>query len=232
MNNLMRRSLVAVGLSLAVFSMVAGFRPVAAQAESSGQEVVQKSLLTVEKFLADRDYRSLHEQLGRAKGVLIVPGLLKAGFIFGAEFGNGVLLARDDTGKWSYPAFYTLGAGSLGFQAGVESSEVMFLIMNQQGLEAVINHQVKLGADVSIAIGPVGAGAEASTTTSLGADIISYSKAVGLFGGAAFEGAVIGSRASWNEEYYGRPVTAETIVIEQLAQNPAADDLRKALDLR
>lgn len=223
--------MIAAGLCL-TFAMFTGTGVQPAHADASGDEVVTKAKLTVEKFLADRDYRSLHSQLNRARGVLIVPGLLKAGFIFGAEFGNGVLLARDASGKWSYPAFYTLGAGSLGLQAGVESSEVMFLIMTKEGLEAVINNQVKLGADLSIAVGPIGGGAEASTTTNFGADIVSYSKAVGLFGGAAFEGAVVGSRSSWNEAYYGRPVSAETIVLQHAAQNPQADELRNALDLK
>jgi lipid-binding SYLF domain-containing protein len=229
MLELLRRGFRVAAVATAVMLSA----PVAtAMADGSGDEIVEQAKWTVEKFLADRDYRALHRDIGRARAVLIVPGLIKAGFIFGAEFGNAVLLSRDDTGKWSYPAFYTMGAGSLGLQVGVESSEVIFLIMNQEGLEAVINHQVKLGADLSIAVGPMGTGAEASTTTNLGADIISYSKAVGLFGGVAFEGAVIGSRSSMNEEYYGRPVSPKTIVIDQLAQNPQADGLREALNLR
>lgn len=229
MLDLLRRGFLAAAAAI-VITLSVPASP--ALADGSGDEIVQQAKWTVEKFLADRDYRSLHRTIGRARGVLIVPGLIKAGFIFGAEFGNAVLLARDDAGKWSYPAFYTIGAGSLGLQVGVESSEVIFLIMSQEALEAVINHQVKLGADLSIAVGPMGTGTEASTTTNLGADIISYSKAVGLFGGVAFEGAVVGSRSSMNEAYYGRPVGPKTIVVDQLAQNPQADGLREVLDLR
>ena len=229
MLDLLRRGFLAAAVAI-VFTLSVPATP--ASADGSGDEIVEQAKWTVEKFLADRDYRSLHRGIGRARAVLIVPGLIKAGFIFGAEFGNAVLLARDDTGKWSYPAFYTIGAGSLGLQVGVESSEVIFLIMSQEALDAVINHQVKLGADLSIAVGPMGTGTEAATMTNLGADIISYSKAVGLFGGVAFEGAVVGSRSSMNEAYYGRPVGPKTIVVDQLAQNPQADGLREVLDLR
>src|SRR5262249_31912982 len=140
----------------------------------------------------------LDNQLADAKGVLIVPSFYKAGFFIGGAFGDGVLLARLPDGSFSDPAFYRMTAGSLGLQFGMVSQAVVFVIRTEKGLSAVMNDQFKMGANAGIAIGTIGAGAEAATTTHVGQDIVAYSKDSGLFAGGSIEGAAIQPRKDWN----------------------------------
>ena len=203
-----------------------------ARAASETDELVEKSRFTVEKMLAHPDFPMLRQWMRAAHGVIVVPSLLKAGFFIGGEGGHAVLLGRDIRGNWSYPAFYSIGAASLGLQIGVQDSEVMFVIMTERGLNAVINNQVKLGADASIAVGPKGAGIEGATTTALNADIYSFSLTRGLFGGISFEGSLIYKRDDWNQQYYGQPVAPREIVIDRKVSNPRAEPLRAALVVR
>jgi len=164
-------------------------------------------------------------------GVLIVPDLIKGGFIFGAEGGNGVLLLRQSPAVWSFPAFYTVGAGSVGLQIGIEAKEVLFLIMNPGAVEAVLSDQAKVGVDLSGALGPIGVGFEASTTTNLDQDIIAFSQGSGLFAGGALEGSVIARRGDMNEAYYGPGADARSITQENMFSNPGADGLRTILGI-
>lgn len=216
-------STVALALACAAFA-----GPARAQG-SAEQEIVDKARLTVEKLRRDKDLGSLNELLAKAKGVLVIPSLLKAGFILGAEGGSGVLLARDDRGEWSHPAFYTMGSGSVGIQIGFQDAEVMLVIMTDKGLDQVIKSQFKLGIDASVAAGPIGMGVEAATTLALGADIYSFSKTRGAYGGGSLEGSVIYKRDDWNRAYYGRPAASREIAIERKFANTAADGLRAAL---
>jgi len=140
-----------------------------------------------------------------------------------------VLMVRGKDGSWSNPSFVTMGAGSIGLQIGVQSAEVLFMIMTDRGLQSVMQDEFKVGADASVAVGPIGAGVEASTTANLRADIYSFSRTQGLFGGVSFEGSLLKPRPSWNESYYGRPASPRQIVIDRTVSNPGADQLRRAL---
>ena len=134
-----------------------------------------------------------------------------------------------ETGVWGPPAFYTMAAGSIGLQIGVQVSKVMFLIMTDGGLEAMMSDTLTLGADASIAAGPVGGGVEAGTTFNVDVDIYSFAHTKGLFGGVSFEGAVLVPDDDANAAYYGKPVTSRGVVILGEAANSAADGLRDAL---
>ncbi len=217
--------LAALGAVLALPARPAG-------AASEPHELVEKAKLTAERLLSQTDYPEVRNWIRKAKGVLIVPSLLKASFLIGGEGGSGVLLSRNRDTGWSNPAFYTLGAGSIGLQFGFQDSEVLFVIMTQKGLEAMIDKHVKLGADASIAAGAIGAGVEGATTAGLGADIYSYSMTRGAFGGVSFEGSVAVEREDWNRLYYGADATPRAIVIERKFSNPHAMGLRKALDIK
>ncbi|MEE8332465.1 MAG: lipid-binding SYLF domain-containing protein [Alphaproteobacteria bacterium] len=204
-----------------------------AWAASDQQALVDKAALTAERLLADPQRPTLRKYMARAKGVLVVPSLIKGGFIFGIEGGSGVLLARGDKG-WSHPSFFTIGAGSIGIQAGIQDAQVMLVIMTDKGLRAVIKRQFKFGVDASAAIGPgdgigAGAGVGSATTAGLGADIYSFSDTRGLFAGASFEGAAVVKREDWNRAYYGDDATTNRIVLEGKAANQGADRLRRAL---
>lgn len=213
----------AVALSLFVVPL--------AQAAPDQQQAVDEALNVVrEMHNATNDIAARARQLiHRSRAVLIVPELVKGGFIFGAQGGTGVLLARGGKDNWSDPAFYALGAGSFGFQIGVEVSKVVLIIMSEKALHAVMANKVKLGAEAGLAVATLGAGGEASTTTNAGADILVVAESKGLFGGVAIEGGVMSPRHDWDVAYYGREVSARDIVIRRSVSNPDAAALRRAL---
>lgn len=200
-----------------------------AAAASKTEELVETARFAVERMLNDPDQPEIRPVVEKARGVLIIPELIKGGLIIGAEGGTGVLLARGADGTWSSPAFYTLYAGSFGLQAGGQVSSTIFALMNDGAVSAFMKNEFKLGADASVAVGPLGSGIEASTTTNLSADIYAFSRTAGLFGGGALEGAKISSRQDLNDEYYGAVATPADIVIERKFFNRGADALRKAL---
>ena len=148
----------------------------------------------------------------------------------GAEGGSGVLIARRADGSWGYPAFYTLGAASIGIQFGIQDTETVLVIRNDGALRSIIKNQGKFGADLGVTAGFYGAGMEASTTTNLRLDVLAFTNSkVGVFGGASLEGAVLARRWDMNEAFYAKGATPEKIVLEGLYKNTQADRLRSAL---
>jgi len=219
----------ARALVAALALTMAYMAPAAARAETDPEALVEKARLTFDSMFNDKNYTQLKRQLKFAKALLIVPSQLKAAFIFGAQGGSGVLIARDANGAWGYPAFYTIGSGSVGLQIGFQNSEAVLEIMTDKGLNAVINNQVKLGVDASVAVGPVGEGINGSTTTAAGADIVTFSRTEGLFAGGSLDGAVIVKRDDWNADFYGKGATPRAIIYDKKYSNPKADALREAL---
>ncbi len=220
----------AVFLLLVLPFLVAGCtRPAPSRDDTVG--LLDKALWTVETFKKrpETAMETFRRALEDAQGVAIFPGLIKAGFFLGAEGGNGVMLARNADGTWGYPGFYSLGAASIGFQFGGQVSEVILVLRSRGAVEALVEHQGKLGAGVELAAGTVGAGLEAAVTSNLGADILVFSQAAGLYGGASLEGAVLAKRVDMNEAHYGKGATPRAIVLEGKFTSPAADDLRAAL---
>jgi lipid-binding SYLF domain-containing protein len=194
--------------------------PAAAQKEQ--QELVDRAQATLNDFLRDPEMSWFQKNLGRAKGVLIAPEIVKAGFIVGGSGGRAVLLARDaGSGQWRGPVFYTMATGSIGFQAGIAASENVTLVMTEKGLNTLLAPSVKLGADASVAAGPVGAGAASDVKT----DFISFARSKGLYGGLNLDGTVVTANNDWNNAYYGKKVLAPDIVIRGTATNPKAGDL-------
>jgi lipid-binding SYLF domain-containing protein len=194
-----------------------------ALAQSEQQTLVDSADRTLSNFLRDPDMTWLQQNIGRAKAVMIAPQVVKAGFIFGGSGGRSVMLARDaKTGKWAGPAFYTLATASVGFQAGVEVSEVVTLVMTEKGLNSLMAPSVKLGGDASVAAGPIGAGAKSDVV----ADFVSFSRAKGLYGGLNLDGTVIAISNEWNEAYYNKKgVLPPDIVIRMSARNKGGDKL-------
>ncbi len=203
--------------------------PLAAHAQSDQQQLVDRATLAAQQMLNDRDGRDAQYVLKRARAVMICPQVFKAGFLLGGQGGSCVLVARDGAGSWSAPAFYGLGGGSIGFQAGIQDAEVMLLIMSDRGLNAVMDSQFKLGADASATFVDLGGGIEGATTAALSADIVGFTRARGLYAGISLSGSLMSSKSDWNQAYYGRPVAAQQIVLGMEATNPAADPLRQVL---
>ena len=218
-----RFAIVALTLALAL----ATGRP--ARADSDAEALVEKARLTFLDLYNDPNYTQLKRHMRLAKAVLIIPNQLKGAFIVGAQGGSGVLIAKDQNGAWGYPAFYTVGAGSLGFQIGFQNSSAVLVILTERGLDAVIDNQVKLGVDVSVAMGPVGQGLSGATTTAAGADIVAFARTEGLFAGGSLEGSLIVKRDDWNAQFYGQGLTPRDIVLGNKYSNPKADALRQAL---
>ena len=200
--------------------------PVLADDAQDSRQLVEKARLTFEAFVADKDMgRSLRSLLKRAKGVLIYPQVLRGAFVFGVSGGSGVFLVHDNkAGKWGGPAFYTIGEASFGLQIGADASEVVLVALTDRGVSSLLSTSTKLGGDVGVALGPIGAGAEAATAN-LSADIISYSRAKGLYAGISLEGAVLATRGALNKAYYGKDVSPTDILIRRAATNSHAAGL-------
>jgi SH3 domain-containing YSC84-like protein 1 len=194
----------------------------AALAQSDQQKLVNDADKTFQNFVRDPDMTWLHDNIGRAKGVLIAPVIAKAGFIFGGSGGRAILIVRDGrTGKWVGPAFYTMATASVGFQAGISVSEMLTLVMTDKALNSLLSDSVKLGPDASIAAGPVGAGAKADIIT----DLVSYSRSKGVYGGLNLDGTVVATSKDWNQAFYGKPVDAPDILVRMTAHSKGADKL-------
>ena len=192
---------------------------------ADAQALVLKSDAVFRSFMADPNMSWFQNNVDRALGIFIVPQMLRGGFIIGGSGGSGVFLSRNPkTGTWSYPAFYTMGSVSIGFQIGADASEIVMMVMTEKGLNAMLSTEFKLGADVAVAAGPVGASAKAQT-----ADVLAFGRSKGVFGGVSIEGAVIAPRSTWNNAYYGQPVDPVDILIRNSVSNPQADQLRKAM---
>ncbi|MDF2367356.1 lipid-binding SYLF domain-containing protein [Sneathiella sp.] len=200
-----------------------------AHAGEAQDQLVEKAKFTITNVAAQSEMEQFRKLLAVAKGVVVFPQVLKAGFFVGGAGGSGLLLGKNEAGEWSSPAFYRMGQGSIGLQFGAQANELVLVIMTEKGLQAIINNQVKLGGDLSAAVGPVGTTLGASTTTNLKVDVFSFAISKGLFIGASVEGSILSSNSDSNESYYGKPITSQQIVIDRAVNNAQADGLKAAL---
>src|SRR5580700_8512054 len=163
--------------------------------------------------------------LDKARCVVVLPSVLKAAFIAGGSYGRGVMVCRtgrDFSGPWGAPAMYALEGGSVGFQIGGEATDFVILVMNNRGVESLLHSKVKLGADASIAAGPKGRTASADTDAYMRSEMISYSRARGVFVGVSLEGTTLRPDEDANQRLYGKEASAETIITESKMEAPAA----------
>lgn len=219
---------------LAIFAvgiLISSYTSAMAADRERVQLVVDKARITLKDFMTDPNFIWLHEHIKSARGVLIFPQVIKGGFIFGGSGGSGVLLVRDEkTGNWSEPAFYTMGSGTFGLQIGGEAAQVVMLAMTPKAIDSLFSSSFKLGGDVSVAVGPVGAGAKAAADIpSVTSDFISFTKTKGLYAGLNLEGAVVAVRDSLNEAYYGKAARPADIIVGHKVYNSGAEQLRHVL---
>ncbi len=218
-----------VFLIAVLLTVVNGCASVTGSDKAKLENLVEKSRITVNDFLADEMMGWMHNQIQDAKGVFIVPLMVKGAFIWGGEYGTGVFLVKDEvTGAWSEPAFYTMGTGSFGLQAGAQASEIVLLAMTRKGVDSMLSSTLKLGVDTSIAAGPVGAGIEGGTAV-LSADMVTYARAKGLYGGLSLEGAILEPRDGYNWSYFGKEVMPVDILVKRAVSNPHSAGLRNTL---
>ena len=182
---------------------------------------------TVKHMRSDASFGPSADLLHRARAVLIVPSLVKGGFMFGAEGGNGVLLRRDGD-RWSNPAFYTLASGSFGLQIGLEKAELVMFIMSQKALDGIERSKFKLGAGAGLTVVTVGANAQGATAPNLSGDIIIWSATQGAYGGLTLEGSIIDPKTDWNDDFYGKTTRVKRI-LSDLGDRPETSELRSEL---
>jgi len=198
----------------------------AAEKYTEANLLVDNSLRTLDQFILDPNMQVVKDLSKRARGIIIIPQMIRGGLIVGGTGGHGILFARDqNTGLWNGPAFYSIGSLTFGLQVGGEVSQLVMFVMTDRGLNSMMSSSFKLGADVTMAAGPVGGGAKTTT-----ADIVAYARSKGAFGGFTVEGGVMQTLDSWNTSYYESAAASPTeILISHSVSNSHADSLREAI---
>ena len=220
----MKRSFAFLALFVGVASV---------QAQSLEVEIVNSSIDVLDDLTESSDRGIPRKMLQEAHAVAVFPHVIKAGFIIGGRHGRGLIIVRNPNNTWSNPAFLTITGGSIGFQAGAQSTDLVLVFRTRAGVNAILTgrDRIKLGANLSVAAGPVGREAGASTDLQLRAEIFSYSRNRGLFAGAALEGAQL--RNDWfaNEAYYDNEVLAPIDIITRtdLPMHEATANLQRTL---
>ncbi len=213
-----------VPASVRILSVLVAVCTATAASAEGPQDVVDNAVQALEDMSADPNLKWFQNNLPSAVGVVVFPTLVRAGLIVGASGGNGVVLVRGPNG-WSYPSFVTLASLNVGAFAGAQAGQAVLLIRTQAGLDAFLSTKFQLGADASMAMGPVGVGAHAAT-----ADILAFSRSAGLYAGVSVEGATIFVRTSWNERYYSSPgIRPMDILVARNQSNVGAQALRQTV---
>jgi len=188
---------------------------------------------TVLKEIMDVPDNIPQDLVDKSRCVIVFPSVVKAAFVVGGSYGRGAMVCRtgtDFTGPWGAPAMMALEAGSVGFQIGGQATDFVILVMNNRGVDSLLHSKVKLGADISVAAGPKGRDAQASTDVTLRAEMLSYSRARGAFAGVSLEGSTLRPDDDANRRLYGRDTTASHIITEGKIEAPAsAHDLLATL---
>jgi len=191
-----------------------------AQQESDEARRVREASVVFGEIMAAEDNAIPRAILGKAEAIAVFPNTVRAGFIVGGMRGRGIISARND-GRWSAPAFLTLTGGSFGLQIGGQAADLILVINNRRGVENLVSNQFKLGADAAVAAGPVGRDAQAATDLQLRAEILSYSRARGLFAGVTVNGSTVRQDRDANERFYGKRLETKQIVFGPAPGTPA-----------
>jgi lipid-binding SYLF domain-containing protein len=219
-----RLSTAFSGLAIGIAVLLAN-----APAQAADQmTVLDQSVVTVEKMKSDPTFGSSRQILRGARAVLIVPQLIKGGFIFGAEGGDGVLLQRLGRGRWSGLAFYTLGSASFGLQIRLEEARFVMFIMSDRALRAIEQSKLTFGGEAGPTVITLGANAQGATSTNLTGDIIVWASSKGAHGGLTLQGSVLARKNDANAQFYGRPLSVPQILVDE-GRNPATQPLRRDL---
>jgi lipid-binding SYLF domain-containing protein len=181
--------------------------------------------LVLKRVLEMPDRGIPKDLLQRCRGLAVFPGVVKAGVVIGVSFGNGVIVRRDEnTAEWTRPVFFRIRGASIGFQAGAQFTDLILLVMSEQGVQGLLEDRLILGADVSVAVGPVGREAAAETDMRFSTGILSYSRSKGLFAGVSLSGASLEPDIVANAIYHGKGVTVQDVFYEN--QGALSDSAR------
>lgn len=218
---------------LVVFALVLPLLMPSSPRAGAGEEAkVQASIAVMKEIMNIPESGIPPSLLNSAYGIAIFPDLLKAGFIVGGRYGTGIMVVRAADRTWSNPVFFTLIGGSLGWQIGAQSSDIILVFKSIRSLDSITAGKFTLGVDASIAAGPVGRHAEAATDVQLRAEILSYSRSRGLFAGVALEGAAVQVDYGANSDFYSIPglLPMEIFRNRNVRAPMVADELRRVLD--
>ena len=220
----MRRSFARILLALSI--VICSFS--VAFASATANSIIEDAISTVREMSKQQDAYDVAHMLRSSYAVAIVPSMVKAGLVFGGEYGEGLILVHKN-GKWYGPSFYNIGGGSFGFQIGAQKVALLLAVVNENGVNAFVSSKTKLGGDIAIAAGPTGRRAEAATDAQAKASIYSYSISKGLFAGVSLEGSVISVSVKRNSEYWGKTVKAYD-ALKTPAKGAKIQPLLKALN--
>ncbi len=211
-------TLTRIGLGFWFIAMATVFAGGAASAQTREDNTVAQSIEVFREVMEIPANGIPAGLLKDAHGVAVIPRVIKGSFVVGARHGNGVLLVRDEQGSWHAPVFITLAGGNIGWQVGVQATDVVLIFKTPQSIQGIMNGKFTLGADAAVAAGPVGRQAAAGTDTRLSAEIYSYSRSRGLFAGVSFDGSVIQVDSLANASYYRAPSVGAPVVVPPAAQ--------------
>jgi len=201
------------------------FLATGAQAEDKWNALVEESGRILEEVQQMPDNGIPDDLLSECSAIAIFPSTISAAIGFGGQYGQGIIMVRDEKlGKWSPPAIFTLAGGSLGFQIGGQATDIVLLIMNRRSVDGILQGKFKLGADADVAAGPVGRSAQAATDIQLKGGILSYSRNRGLFIGINLAGTVITQHWDGDEGLYGKKLSAREILLDNKSRMPKSAD--------
>jgi len=218
-----------VAASTAVFAQDKDHAPVAAAKAEDQAERALEAAKVLNEVMATPDKGIPEELFSRAQGIAVIPHVVKGALGIGGQYGKGLISKRLANGQWSAPAFINIGGGSFGLQLGVEATDLVLVFTDSKGVDAITKGKLKLGADASVAAGPVGRRAEAGTDVLLRSGILSYSRSKGLFAGIALDGSVIESDDSANTKVFGANATMENVLSGKATANPVVTPFVAAL---
>jgi lipid-binding SYLF domain-containing protein len=201
---------VVLGMLVFTTMCAVGTRGVLAAADDEERERVEEAAQVLRELARADDAEAIPEELfERAKAIAVVPGVVRGAFVIGGRWGKGVVVSRNASGDWGPASFLELSGASVGFQIGGDKTDLVMVFVNDEGLDALLESRVELGADASVAAGPVGRTVEIGTDASLDAEIFAYSRSKGAFAGAALDGTVINVDDSANEDAFGREIDGD-----------------------
>jgi lipid-binding SYLF domain-containing protein len=205
---------------LAVITLIAV--PVRIAAQTDEAQRIAESTTVFNEIMGAPDKAIPNSVLSKAEGIAIFPGTLKGGFVVGAQHGRGIISSRlENTREWSAPGFMTLTGGSIGAQIGAQAVDVVLVVMSRRGLTNLVSNEFKVGADAGVAAGPVGREATVGTDVTMRAEILSYSRARGLFAGINLNGSSIRGDDDANQRFYGKPLKTADIIFKPMTAPPA-----------
>ncbi len=224
------RLILFLTVSLAFLFLI--FNPLLAAGQSAsrpGEDKIERSLEVIKELATMKDEGIPISLLKKAQGLAILPGVVKAAWALGGQYGSGIALVKKEDGSWSNPLFIKLAGGSFGLQLGVQKADLVLVFKNRRGVEEIAGNKITLGADLSVSAGPLGRSAEASTDLEMEAEIYSYSRSKGLFAGLALKGGSLQFDKKASRNFYGSDLPGQKILYEGLPASPIVKKLQETL---